>query len=423
MSPHDSRSIDVVGIGKRYRIGRRERPNTLRDAISSVGRGLVRRRARDHTDFWALRNVTFDVGVGEAVGIIGRNGAGKSTLLKVLSRITEPTTGTACIRGRVGSLLEVGTGFHSELTGRENVFLSGAILGMRHAEIQRKFDAIIDFAGVEPFIDTPVKHFSSGMYLRLAFAVAAYLEPEILIVDEVLAVGDAEFQRKCIAKMQSLTQDAGRTVLFVSHDMRAIRRLCKRAIHLEAGRVRAEGGAAEVVHSYLAAGGPSTMPGVRTPLPRTQNGPRAAFRAATVLNPAGPPHHAITTDGPVEFLLEIEATAAFRAGSLAATFYDLGGVKLVNADLYCTGRSIELTPGRNLVRVRIDSLHLQPGLYPVGLWLADADGEVLDHREQALLIDVVRPAGVFRLVPAHDGVVSCELSVVVDPAKGGGDSR
>jgi lipopolysaccharide transport system ATP-binding protein len=202
-------------------------------------------------EFWALKDVSFDVQAGEAVGIIGRNGAGKSTLLKVLSRITGPTSGEILIKGRVASLLEVGTGFHPELTGRENIYVNGAILGMKKRDITRKFDAIVDFAGVEKFIDTPVKRYSSGMYVRLAFAVAAHLEPQILVVDEVLAVGDAEFQKKCLGKMQDVAQNEGRTILFVSHNMVAIQSLCRRAIWLNAGSVVEQGDSSRVVASYL----------------------------------------------------------------------------------------------------------------------------------------------------------------------------
>ena len=200
--------------------------------------------------FWALRNVSFDVHEGDVLGIIGRNGAGKSTLLKILSRITEPSEGKVAFRGRVASLLEVGTGFHPELTGRENIFLNGAILGMSRAEIRQKFDEIVGFAEVERFLDTPVKHFSSGMYVRLAFAVAAHLDPEILIVDEVLAVGDAEFQNKCLAKMKDVAGH-GRTVLFVTHNMDAVRRLCSVAMLLKAGRVQSVGPTEEIIESYF----------------------------------------------------------------------------------------------------------------------------------------------------------------------------
>ncbi|MFI5296922.1 MAG: polysaccharide ABC transporter ATP-binding protein [Polyangiales bacterium] len=240
-------------MSKRYVLSHQTGYKTLRDVLTP--RALVSRLfTRDpatHEDFWALRDVTFDVSPGEAVGIIGRNGAGKSTLLKILSRIASPTDGEIRLRGRVASLLEVGTGFHPELTGRENIFLNGAILGMSRGDVARKFDAIVDFSGVERFLDTPVKRYSSGMYVRLAFAVAAQLEPDILVVDEVLAVGDAEFQRKCLGKMQDVATDQGRTILFVSHNLTAVQSLCKRAVWLEGGRVVDVGEAPRIVTEYL----------------------------------------------------------------------------------------------------------------------------------------------------------------------------
>lgn len=246
-------AVRVSGLGKQYRIGAlyEQRYRTLRDSISDRFAG----RSKNHNPeyFWALRDVSFDVKKGQALGIIGRNGAGKSTLLKLLSRVTEPTEGLAEIRGRVGSLLEVGTGFHPELTGRENIFLNGAILGMKRTEISKKFDEIVAFSEVEQFIDTPVKRYSSGMYLRLAFAVAAHLEPEILVVDEVLAVGDAEFQRKCLGKMSDVAQE-GRTVLFVSHNMSAILRLTDEAVVLDKGQVILRAPTAEAVDFYLSRG-------------------------------------------------------------------------------------------------------------------------------------------------------------------------
>lgn len=247
-------AIELRGVGKRYRLGAANVPpyKTFRDALSRAATGWLRRIQRvagDRESFWALKDVSFQVNQGEVVGIIGRNGAGKSTLLKILSRITEPTEGEADIHGRVGSLLEVGTGFHPELSGRENIFLNGAILGMRRAEIARQFSAIVAFAEVERFVDTPVKHYSSGMYTRLAFAVAAHLEPKILIVDEVLAVGDATFQKKCLGKMSDVARH-GRTVLFVSHNMAAITRLCGRAILLDQGRVLHDGPAHDVAAKY-----------------------------------------------------------------------------------------------------------------------------------------------------------------------------
>jgi lipopolysaccharide transport system ATP-binding protein len=253
----DGVAIRVEGLGKQYRIGgQRARYSTLRDKLSGFasaplkslrGRG---ERAEQDRRFWALKDVSFEVRPGDVVGIIGRNGAGKSTLLKILSRITEPTEGEVDVHGRVGSLLEVGTGFNPELTGRENVYLNGAILGMRRGEITRKFDEIVAFAEVEKFIDTPVKHYSSGMYLRLAFAVAAHLEPEILVVDEVLAVGDAQFQKRCLGKMSNVARD-GRTILFVSHQLGMIETLCSSAIYLVQGRLHRIGPVGDVVREYL----------------------------------------------------------------------------------------------------------------------------------------------------------------------------
>ncbi len=241
------KTIQVENLSKLFYLGDRL-PNSLRDAIVKILH--VRRPAGDKNKLWALRDVSFETGAGETLGIIGRNGAGKSTLLKILSRITKPTSGSAMIRGRVGSLLEVGTGFHSELTGRENIYLNGAILGMKRAEIESKFDEIVAFSEIEQFLDTPVKHYSSGMYMRLAFSVAAHLEPEVLIVDEVLAVGDVSFQKKCLGKMRSVGEK-GRTVLFVSHDMNAVTRLCERVIWLNGGRIQSDGEAKKVVGEYL----------------------------------------------------------------------------------------------------------------------------------------------------------------------------
>jgi len=246
--------IQVEGLGKRYIISHENRApySALRDVISDRARKLVSGKQKiTKEEFWALQEISFEIKKGEAVGIIGRNGAGKSTLLKILSRITEPTTGSVKLFGRVTSLLEVGTGFHQELTGRENIFLNGAILGMRRSEVKKKFDEIVSFSGVEKFLDTPVKRYSSGMYVRLAFAIAAHLEPEILLVDEVLAVGDAEFQRKCLGKMDEVSRQDGRTILFVSHNMEAISKFCSRSVLLDNGSIKSEGPTREVIESYL----------------------------------------------------------------------------------------------------------------------------------------------------------------------------
>src|SRR6266849_9319427 len=254
--------IRAEGLGKRYRRGLSGPPETLRDALTRVIKSpLAAMRRPTQEPFWALRNVDLEVRQGQVLGLIGRNGAGKTTLLKILSRITRPTTGWAEIHGRVGSLLEVGTGFHPELTGRENTFLSGAILGMSKAEIERKFDEIVAFAELDKFIDTPVKHYSSGMFVRLAFAVAAHLEPEILLVDEVLAVGDINFQKKCLGKMGDVAR-AGRTVVLVSHQLNQIRRLCHRVLWVDGGEVQRVGDSQDVVSAYeaeMSAGEPAPV--------------------------------------------------------------------------------------------------------------------------------------------------------------------
>jgi lipopolysaccharide transport system ATP-binding protein len=260
-------AIRVEGLSKQYHIGgKQERYKTLRDSLADAFAAPFRRAGKllrgqaagaaelDET-IWALKDVSFEVKRGEVIGIIGRNGAGKTTLLKILSRITEPTEGHAEVHGRVGSLLEVGTGFHPELTGRENIFLNGAILGMKRQEIERKFDEIVAFAEMEKFIDTPVKHYSSGMYVRLAFAVAAHLEPEILLVDEVLSVGDIAFRKKSMGKMSNVAEEGGRTILFVSHDMASISALCHRSIYLTQGRIEAIGLTNEIVRQYMIASG------------------------------------------------------------------------------------------------------------------------------------------------------------------------
>jgi lipopolysaccharide transport system ATP-binding protein len=285
--------IHVDNLGKRYRIGERERYLALRDVLTRAIKAPARlfgpakpsssngNGSGDHSHIWALKDVSFDILQGEVVGIIGRNGAGKSTLLKILARVTKPTSGHAEILGRMGTLLEVGTGFHPELSGRENVFLSGAILGMSKDEIRRKFDEIVDFAEVEKFIDTPLKHYSSGMQMRLAFAVAAHLEPEILLVDEVLSVGDVEFQKKCMGKMGDVAK-TGRTILFVSHQMNQIRRLCDRVIWIDASQVREHGSTAEITARYESAGSGLGLTGRRG-----SQGTKAHFQSWEIVDSRG----------------------------------------------------------------------------------------------------------------------------------------
>jgi len=308
--------ISVENLGKKYAIQhqqQRQRSNykSLRETITQKARGLVtgwnRRgseaaKAKTREDFWALRDVSFELQRGRVLGIIGRNGAGKSTLLKILSRITEPSEGRVTLRGRVASLLEVGTGFHPELTGRENIFLNGSILGMTHAEIKRKFDEIVDFAEVEKFLDTPVKRYSSGMYVRLAFAVAAHLEPEILIVDEVLAVGDTQFQAKCMGKMQDVAAHEGRTVLFVSHNLPSILRLCALCCWLSSGHIKDFGATRDVVSSYLHSSGNQSQEWARLD-PPLDGAPH--ITRIMIQNAAAPASGTITVNDPISIDIQI----------------------------------------------------------------------------------------------------------------------
>ncbi len=312
--------VSVRGLSKRYRLGTTSMPyGRLTESISDGIRHLVSRRDRTARKqapnyVWALRDVSFDVGEGEVVGVIGRNGAGKTTLLKVLSRITEPTKGEARVTGRVGALLEVGAGFHYELTGRENVFLNGAILGMHRAETQARFDEIVAFAEVEPFIDTPVKRYSSGMLVRLAFAVAAHLEPEVLIVDEVLAVGDAAFQKKCLGRMGEVAT-SGRTVLFVSHNMGAVRSLCQRALVLESGGVVFDGSAADAVSAYMAAVGKLEGGGEIAWSPEDPSRPRSeevALNGIRLVAPSGQSRSVFDTDTPIRVEIDYQIMRPLR---------------------------------------------------------------------------------------------------------------
>jgi ABC-type polysaccharide/polyol phosphate transport system ATPase subunit len=413
-------AIRVEGLGKQYRVGHAHGPRTLREDLVDLVRAPFRRavpgaaREEDGT-VWALRDVSLEVQRGEVVGIIGGNGAGKSTLLKILSRIVSPTEGWARIEGRVGSLLEAGTGFHSELTGRENVYMSGAILGMRRAEIARKFDEIVAFADIGPFLDTPVKRYSSGMQVRLAFAVAAHLEPEVLIVDEVLAVGDAEFQKKCLGRMQDVSRGDGRTVLFVSHNMDAVQRLCDRAVLVERGRLVASGTTASVVGQYLARANAPSSAGAwidLSGLERTGSGVARTLRARywSDLDAAGCRPY---SDGPLTVRLAIEATAPCTIASLAVTLYDMLGTKLVNADTIALGRTLRLEPGEHHITLRIPELHLNPGVYLMGFWLAGPLAAVYDFVPAGFELEVVAqlPQGLGR-APGDDGLVTCRLELL-----------
>jgi lipopolysaccharide transport system ATP-binding protein len=348
--------IRVEGLGKQYRRGMAETRGTLRDALTNFARApLAALRRPKQEVFWALKDVSLEVREGEVLGLIGRNGAGKTSLLKILSRITRPTTGSAEIRGRVRSLLEVGTGFHGELSGRENTYLSGSILGMSKREIDRKFDEIVAFAEIDKFIDTPVKHYSSGMYVRLAFAVAAHLEPEILLVDEVLAVGDINFQKKCLGKMGEVARE-GRTIVLVSHQMNQMRRLCHRVVWIEDGHIRQEGNTHEVVSAYesaMARGEQDTSGQHRG------SGTKARFVKWEIIEPRSDDPHVLTTLGPVTVRFIVEVFLPIRRGH--------HGVALYNHERQLmwgwSTENFELSFGRHEFTYTFPILPVRPGPY------------------------------------------------------------
>ena len=356
-------AIEVVSVSKRYLLG--EDHAAVRNLREAIVAGLRRsgRSAAPRREVWSLRDVDLEVPEGSAVGIIGRNGAGKSTLLKVLNRITEPTSGVSRTRGRVGSLLEVGTGFHPELTGRENIFLNGAILGMGYRAIERTLDEIVEFAGVARFLDTPVKRYSSGMYLRLAFAVAAHLDADILLVDEVLAVGDAEFQRKCLKRMATVERD-GRTVVFVSHNLDAIVRLCPTTVWLEQGSVAAQGPSAEVVDTYLSAGVEHMDHQVFDDV----EGQPVSLRSVGVVNPAGAATSVLRRDEPFTVEVTFVVERPVPDLNLAISVRTLRGLPVLDEALADKGPAPVTTVGEHRARLTIPPV-LNAGDYVIGLWL------------------------------------------------------
>lgn len=421
-------AISAEGLSKLYQIGGAPRKyDRLGDQIADVFvapfrrmgkllRGQVSGAAELDRTFWALDDVSFKIRHGEVVGIIGHNGAGKSTLLKILSRITEPTRGYVDVCGRISSLLEVGTGFHPELTGRENIYLNGSILGMRKREIDRQFDDIAAFAEIDQFLDTPVKHYSSGMYVRLAFSVAAHLEPEILLVDEVLAVGDIAFQKKCLGKMDDVSKQ-GRTVIFVSHNMNALQRLCPKSLLLNQGRLVAEGDTDVVITQYLSERTSAGAPGAWINLagkPREGTG-KVRFTAVSYTSHSHAAANQPYPNGPLDFAVELASDTARVVNSVAVTIYDRYGTKLVNADTLALGDAVELAAGHTILRFSLDELHLNPGIYTLGLWAADPPGEVYDSLPTAIHLEVVELESQKIRVPA-DGVVPCTFRLYTEPA-------
>jgi len=387
-------AVQVVNLSKQYRIGTlRDSEQSFADALADMvriparaaldlARGRNPFRASADDLIWALRDISFEVTPGEVLGVIGRNGAGKSTLLKILTRITHPTGGYARIRGRVGSLLEVGTGFHPELTGRENAYMSGAILGMRRSEIDRKFAEIVAFSGVERFIDTPVKRYSSGMYLRLAFAVAAHLEPDVLLVDEVLAVGDAEFQQKCLGTMGSAAQE-GRTVLFVSHNMNAVKHLCTAALWLENGQIRLSGSADDVVDAYLGAVKLQASDQRAFPAINAEYG--LGFESCQARLHPGP-------DDTVDLQIDLVVSSGQewpRVG-IGFSLTTEGGVRAVSVGAQLSGYAFDMQPGLNHFRLECSAINrvLAEGTYTVGLRLSTPGAKKIVDVSEAALITV-----------------------------------
>ena len=436
--------IQVEGLGKRYRIGQAKRQTALSHAIGDALRAPVRlfRGGANPTSgangsassngkknvnggspyIWALKDVTFDVKEGEVVGLIGRNGAGKSTLLKILARVTRPTEGHAELHGRIGSLLEVGTGFHPELTGRENVFMSGAVLGMRAAEIRRKFDEIVAFSEVERFLDTPLKHYSSGMQMRLAFAVAAHLEPEILFIDEVLAVGDAAFQRKCLGKMSDVARQ-GRTILFVSHNVTAINSLCSRCILMEHGGIAFNGPTPEATVRYYAE---SMRVGTNgndlLQRPRTVGNGKARFSSIAIqpLNAEGEKLDVAYPGCNLEIEVVLDCLSSFSDCNLAVFFYDSNGYRVIDTNTGQKGQFIGLGAGQTgRSQFLLREVLLKPGTYFVGLWLGKDNIEAVDYIEHAVALDVVESRESSRHSVSYPGVYLCRFEnefTVISPS-------
>jgi lipopolysaccharide transport system ATP-binding protein len=410
--------IRVEGLGKKYHIGKQYvKYSTFRQFIvDGINKPIHRMRnllqgnpsgaAELEETIWALKDVSFEVKKGEVIGIIGRNGAGKSTLLKILTRITEPTEGYADMLGRVGSLLEVGTGFHPELTGRENIFLNGAILGMNRLEIKRKFDEIVTFAEVEKFIDTPVKHYSSGMYLRLAFSVAAHFEPEVLLVDEVLAVGDAAFQKKCMGKMESVSKE-GRTILFVSHSMGAITKLCRSTIWLEGGFLKLSGPSSEIVSSYLMEGIKGDA--VWSNQDFLDHELEAQLRSARLLTLENENSNTFNYDKEFKFEISYDVFRSIRDLSIAFHLYDSHGnfiFEAIDTDKP-EWRGIFREPGRYQVTCKIPSHLLKPGRYLISIVSYIPWVKVIENKEKVMCFNISEVGYIFR--PQRYGIIAPQL--------------
>ena len=382
-------AIIAENISKQYRLGQLKGKVLLREALAGLVRRPFTRRDDDETQsLWALRDISFEVPEGQVLGLVGRNGAGKSTLLKVLSRITFPTTGRMKVNGRLASLLEVGTGFHQELSGRENIYMNGSILGMKKREIDAKMDEIVAFADVERFLDTPIKRYSSGMRLRLGFAVAAHLEPDVLLVDEVLAVGDMGFQKKCLRAMGEL-RAGGRTVVFVSHNMAAVENLCSRAIWIDGGRIREDGESRSVIQSYLSTFAQAAASGtdLRAVEPRRGTG-EARYTKLEMLSPDGKPISVIRSGDGVMMRLHYEAFKTLSQAHFGVEVFTHLGTLVTSFSTWLTGFNIESVPkGEGYIDVHVPTLPLVPDRYYLSLWLASV-GPKYDHVDLCATFDV-----------------------------------
>jgi lipopolysaccharide transport system ATP-binding protein len=384
---NDDIAIRAENVSKRYRISHMAKQNSLRDAVHHIAR-VAWRRMRwntgfDSEEFWALRNINFEIKRGEVVGIIGRNGAGKSTLLKILSRITDPSTGRIAMNGRVASLLEVGTGFHPELTGRDNIYLNGAILGMNRTEIRKKFDEIVAFAEIERFLDTPVKRYSSGMYVRLAFSVAAHLEPEILIVDEVLAVGDSAFQKKCIGKMKEVSRGNGRTVLFVSHDLAAVSSLTNQCLLLESGETVHYGPTAETIAAYVQRSSSASTFSIEDSL-----GKKPHISEVSLSTSEGGNTQAIGK--PLEVKIKLRHPVPIQQACLSFQIINQYQQPATHAWLYHTDSTFATAPGETTLSCRFPELSLNVGSYSLKIYLSEPPGGAsIQQLEQVCPFEVI----------------------------------
>src|SRR6266403_4936432 len=401
-------AINVEQLSKKFELGALSQDTMLRERLVKFFQGPFKKRVDENQIIWALKDVSFRIDEREVVGIIGRNGAGKSTLLKVLSKITYPTSGAVHVEGRVASLLEVGTGFHEELTGRENIYLNGSILGMKHGEVAAKLDSIVEFAGVAQFLDTPIKRYSTGMRLRLGFAVAAHLDPDLLIVDEVLAVGDAGFQRKCLNAMEGL-RSGGRTVLFVSHNMAAVENLCSRCIWIDAGKVVMDGAPREVIEAYMNtfANARETMADLRSVKDRRGSG-EIRYTGVEYLNTAGEPLQVVRSGDSLIIRFHYHANKPIPFPSFGFRLYTEFGTLVTDTSTWHHAIDIPLVPpGDGYIDLHIDFLNLLPARYYFSLWITGPASPVHDNIEHCAELDV-ELANVYssgRMLDSRSGIV------------------